>query len=52
MDLAGFQKPLFGTPDITPQPSPASILVVIFVKPKIASSKPSRTLEKFPVNKR
>jgi hypothetical protein len=39
--LAGFQKPLFRTPDITLQPSPVSVFCVIFVKLKMASSEPS-----------
>jgi hypothetical protein len=38
--LTGIQKPLFGTPDITPHPYPVSVFCVIFVKPKIAASEP------------
>jgi hypothetical protein len=38
--LAGFQKPLFGTPDIIPQSSPVLVFCVIFVKLKMASSEP------------
>ncbi len=39
-DLAGFQKLLFWTPDITPQPSPVLVFHAIFVKPKTASREP------------
>jgi hypothetical protein len=39
-DLARFQKPLFWTPDITPHPSPALVIHVIFVEPKTASREP------------
>jgi hypothetical protein len=39
-DLAGFQKLLFWTPDITPHPSLALVFHVIFVKPKTASREP------------
>ncbi len=39
-ELAGFQKPLFGTPDIIPHPSPVLVFVDIFVKLKIASREP------------
>jgi hypothetical protein len=39
-DLAGFQKLLFWTPDITPHPSLVLVFHVIFVKPKTASREP------------
>jgi hypothetical protein len=42
-DLAGFQKPLFWTPDITPYPSPVSLLSDIFVEPKTASREPCQS---------
>jgi hypothetical protein len=39
-ELVGFQKPLFGTPDITPHPSPVLVFVDIFVKLETASREP------------
>ncbi len=40
-DLAGSQKPLFGTLNIIPHPSPLLVLFDSFVKPKMASTESS-----------